>query len=413
MYLLLWSIKTPLLFLLKHFKAITATSALLALAGCSLLPGQLASPAQQISPGQQVTEEPPRALTALTANKKITPQRLWQYKLNTIQQHGYIKLRPTLSASALFAADLHTVYAFNKKTGEVLWKEKLPGTITAGLSTGKNTVFVGTEEGAAIAFDNTTGKTRWITLLEQPIVSISSGKKGKVVFRTLNGKIHVLSTANGDPLWQRTQRTPILSLQGSSSPIIAGPFVVAGFDNGSVVAYELETGKESWSTKLGLESSLTELSQLIDIDAEMKAIGTALFAVSYQGFLAGIDMRSGRTGWKRKLSSHSGIDANEKELFVTDNQGILWKLNPLTGDPVWKNDDLERRAPTAPALLGQSLLVVGDKEGYLHWYDRKTGTIIGRTRSDNSRYTAAPVVEGNQVYTLNSSGLLSTYGLNQ
>ncbi len=399
---LLWSAK-----LHDGLKIAFISLLLLSLAACSLLPSQLASPAQQISPGQQVTEEPPKVLAPLSA-ARIKPQLLWQHKLHPLQP-GYIKLHPTLSGNTLFAADKNNIFALNKNNGKILWKKTLDETITGGLNTGKDSVFVGTENGMAIALDSNTGKTRWISLLEQPIVAISTEKKGKVVFRTLNGKIHALSSTNGDLLWLHTQRTPTLSLQGSSTPLLAGPLVVTGFDNGSVVAYDLDTGKEAWSIKLGSESNLTELSRLVDIDAEMKTVGTALFAASYQGFLAGIDMRSGRVGWKRPISSYSGIDANEQELFITDNQGNLWKLNPLTGEPVWKNDDLIRRSPTAPSLATKSLLIVGDKLGYLHWYNTVKGETIGRVHADSSSYLLAPLVQGRTVYAISRNGLLSAY----
>ncbi len=380
------------------------------LSGCSLLPSQLASPAQQIYPGQQASEVVPKELSPLSDKNKITPKLLWQRKLD-IRHNERVEIHPQIMGDAIVVADKNSVSSWNRKTGQLLWKELLGETITGGLNSSNDTIFVGTENGSALALDSKTGKTRWITLLHQPIVSISSVKEDKVVFRTLNGKIHALSAINGERLWQQTQQTPALSLQGASTPILAGPFVITGFDNGSVVAYELKSGKEIWSTKLGFESSLTELSRLIDIDAEMKVIGTALFAVSYQGVIAGIDMRKGKIGWKRKLSSYTGIDANETELFVSDNEGQIWKLNSLTGEPIWKNDDLLRRAPTAPAIVGAALVVVGDSEGYLHLYNRKSGKIVGRIRGDSSGYTVAPVVNGNTIYTLGNSGLLSTYSL--
>ena len=369
------------------------------LSGCSYL---------SIPSQQQNSPETQKALAELAGNKTVSPQLLWQKKL-TSGFNGYVEIHPKLLGESILVSGFDTVSSFNRKTGKLNWKESLGQPITGGVNADEHSVFVGTENGSAVALDSKTGKTRWITLLTQPIVAVSTSKEGKVVFRTLNGKIHALSTNNGELFWQRTQRTPSLSLQGSSTPLLAGPLVITGFDNGVVTAYQLDTGKEAWSVKLGFESGLTELSKLIDIDAEMKTIGTALFAVSYQGFIAGIDMRTGKTGWKRKLSSFSGIDANENELFVSDNEGQIWKLDPLTGKPAWKNDDLVRRSPTAPTLMGKSQLVVGDNEGYLHWYNTQTGKIVGRIRGDHSGYLVAPVVFNNTLYALGESGMLSVY----
>ncbi len=378
-----------------------------ALSGCSYFPkpSQLSS---QLSSQQKGSSESLKVLSKLEGKMAVSPQLLWQKKL-TSGSHGHAEIHPKLLGDSILVSGLDTVSSFNRKTGKLNWKESLGQKITGGVNVGEHNIFVGTENGSAVALDNKTGKTRWITLLEQPIVAVSTSKEDKVVFRTLNGKIHTLSTKNGELLWQRTQRTPSLSLQGSSTPLLAGPLVISGFDNGVVTAYQLESGKEAWSVKLGLESGLTELSKLIDIDAEMKTIGTALFAVSYQGYIAGIDMRTGKTGWRRKLSSFSGIDANESALFVSDNEGQIWRLDPLTGKPAWKNDDLVSRSPTAPALIGKSRLVVGDSAGYLHWYNTQTGKIVGRIRGDNSGYAVSPVVLNNTIFALGKSGLLSVY----
>ncbi len=390
--LLIWS--------LSSIGYITAISTL---SGCS----QLATPFQQITPGQQVvSDQTPKELVSIT--EKVTPRLLWKKRLSASQHSGRLEIYPQIVGDKILAAGHNSISAFNRKTGQLIWTEPLGETITGGLNMGDNLVFIGTEKGSAIALDTASGKTRWITLLKQPIVSISTVKDSTVVFRTLTGKIYALSTKDGELLWQRTQQTPSLSLQGASTPVLAGPFVITGFDNGSIGAYELSSGKEAWSTKLGLDSNHTELSGLIDIDAEMVAVGTALFAVSYQGYIAGIDMHKGKIGWKRNISSFSGIDATDKELFVSDNEGQVWKLESLTGEPVWKNDDLLRRTPTAPVIMGSNV-VVGDSEGYLHWYDRQSGEIIGRVRASGSGFIVAPKAVGNTLYTFSKNGELSAY----
>lgn len=377
---------------------------LLFISGCSQL--ELLPSSQQVDEQATLKELP----TINKTHARISPQLLWQKKLYP-QSRGYIEIYPKVSGDQIFVAGLNSVSSYNKKTGQLIWQEALEQTITGGLNIDSSgSVYVGTEDGSAVALDQKTGKTRWITLLTQPIVAISTAKDNRIVFRTLNGQIHALSTNDGNKLWQHTQTTPPLSLQGSSTPIIAGPFVITGFDNGSIVAYELATGKRAWSVKLGIESGLTELSRLTDIDAEMKTIGTALFAVSYQGSIAGIDMRKGKTGWKRKLSSFTGIDANDKGLFVSDNSGQIWKLDPLTGDPAWKNKDLINRMPTAPVLNG-SEVIIADNTGYLHWYNTQTGKVTRRTKGDDKGYAVAPLINDNTLFAFGKSGLLSAYSI--
>ena len=372
--------------------------------GCSMLSSQ------QVIPTQQVKETPAKSLNALTGKHQVQPKLAWSKNLET-RHFGNIKLRPSINGSHIIAAGQRSVSAWNLQTGQLSWTETLGQTITAGVSGSNGTTYVGTANGSAIALDSKTGKTRWINLLKNKVIAISEEKNGNVVFRTVNGNIHTLSTANGALAWQASQRTPALSLHGSSTPILAGPYVVTGFDNGSLVSHDIKTGKQVWSIQLGTQSDATELSAIKDIDAELKTIGAILFASSYQGNLVGIDMRTGKVGWSRKFSSYSGIDASKKDLFITEDTGKVWKFNALTGAPVWENDDLLRRKPTAPIITSPNHFVVADSLGYLHWYNRASGKLVGRIQGDRSGYNVAPVKYDNMLYTLSKRGVLSAYTL--
>ncbi|MCK5726209.1 MAG: outer membrane protein assembly factor BamB [Thiotrichaceae bacterium] len=381
---------------LTHFALISLVG--LSVSGC----GQ-----QQAVLGQQAIETPPKSLTELK-NIQIQPKLLWTKNLNS-HHRGHVRLAPAISGNNVIAVGQRSVSAWNLQTGAINWTEELGQTITAGVTGNDNIIFVGTANGGAVALDSKTGKTRWAKLLKHKIVSISPEKDGKVVFRTINGNIHTLSTTNGALVWQASQPTPALSLHGSSAPVLAGPYAVVGFDNGSLIAYKLKTGKQAWAINLGAESSMTELARIKDIDAELKIVGTTLFANSYQGRLAAIDIPTASIGWDRKFSSHSGIDANKKELFITEDTGKIWKFNPLTGAPLWENNDLLRRQPTAPTIVSPNHLVVGDKLGYLHWYTRLDGKASGRILGDPSGYTVAPLKQGNKIYTLSKRGMLSAF----
>jgi len=149
---------------------------------------------------------------------------------------------------------------------------------------------------------------------------------------------------------------------------------------------------------------------MTDVDGEMKALGEALFAASYNGRIAGINMRDGSVAWAAPYSSYTGVDADPNGLYTSNDAGDLWKLEPLSGNPVWKMDDLQRRQPTAPALLGQ-YLVIGDYQGYLHWINTSNGQVAARSQGDKTGYTVAPVKDGNVVYTLGKSGLLAAFSV--
>jgi outer membrane protein assembly factor BamB len=74
--------------------------------------------------------------------------------------------------------------------------------------------------------------------------------------------------------------------------------------------------------------------------------------------------------------------------------------------PIWKQEGLLNRQVTAPASIGNHI-VVGDFEGYLHWLDRTTGAFSARQKLSGDRIIVAPVSVDNVVYAFATDGSLA------
>ena len=61
-----------------------------------------------------------------------------------------------------------------------------------------------------------------------------------------------------------------------------------------------------------------------------------------------------------------------------------------------------------PTAAGR-LLVMGDKQGYLHFLDQANGKPIARTRVDSSAISAAPIVANGMLIVQTRSGSLAAY----
>ncbi len=354
----------------------------------------------------------PIPLTPLKVVKaKIKASTAWQVKTGSAM--GENQIHPYIDKEAVFVAGANAASAWNKKTGKLLWKVNIGESISAGVNGNNNhsgktkQIFIGTSNGNAISLDSTTGKIQWIEHLSSEILSVSPSEKGRVVFRTIDGKLHGLSSTTGELIWQRTQKTPALTLKGASVPVIVGSVVISGFDNGKVAAYQLQTGQPFWEVTLALPRGRTELERIIDVDGKINPIGNALFATSMHGNINGINMEKGEAAWSKRFSSSTGVTADLQGLYSSDNKGNIWKLNPQTGDPMWKMDDLERYEPTLPILVNSGLLIVADKKGNLHWINSTTGKFVARIKGDPAGYSVEPEVDGKAVFSIGKSGILS------
>src|SRR5690606_4418008 len=97
--------------------------------------------------------------------------------------------------------------------------------------------------------------------LASPVVAEDS-----VIAYTIDGTLRVYSVFNGKERWTLDQNLPPLTLRGASQPVVVGPMVIAGFDNGRIVATTLVGGETSWEVVLSPPTGRSDLERLADID---------------------------------------------------------------------------------------------------------------------------------------------------
>ncbi|RVU84797.1 hypothetical protein EOL70_11145 [Leucothrix sargassi] len=383
--------------------SVLVLSASFGLTACS---GQ-SFPGSQLLGGQQVAYVAP-VLKPLGEIKENTSASKTLWQVNTGQALSHVKIHPYTNDTAVFAASSVLVSAWDKTTGKALWKKSLGENITGGVNGGEGQVYAGTISGKAFALNSSTGAIQWIANLETEVLSVSASSQGIVVVRTIDGKLHGLNSKNGELLWQRGQRTPELSIYGAGVPVVIGNGIVAGFDNGVIAAYALKTGQPVWEIKLSTPKSSSDADQLIDIDGRIKPLGSALFTSNNNGRVVGANMVEGSVGWTRALSSNTGADADTSGVYIADDKGNLWKLSPRTGQQMWKQSSLENREPTTPTLTPDGKhIVVGDKQGNIHFFSIAKAEPSGRLKGDPLGYNTPALKSGDTLYMLGRSGVLT------
>ena len=110
--------------------------------------------------------------------------------------------------------------------------------------------------------------------------------------------------------------------------------------------------------------------------------------------------------WQRELSSHAGLDADWRQLYITDEEDHIWSLDTTNGATLWQQKSLHARLLSAPAMV-ESYVVVGDYDGYLHWLSQYDGRMLARSRAGGDRIRVKPLVHDGIVYVLGEGGKLS------
>ena len=227
-----------------------------------------------------------------------------------------------------------------------------------------------------------------------------------VVVRTVDGRITGLSAKDGANLWVHDHNVPVLTLRGVGEPVVIDGQVIAGFASGKLIALRLNDGALLWEARVAIPGGRSDLDRVVDIDATLAVGDGVVHVTSYQGNIATVLLRDGRVLWNRDMSSHTGIAADRRNLYVSDDNSHVWALERRSGASLWKQDKLQARAVTAPVVFG-NYLVVGDIEGYLHWMSRSDGSFVARVRIDEQGILAPPVRVGDILYVSGKGGTLT------
>ncbi|MEM7542645.1 MAG: outer membrane protein assembly factor BamB [Pseudomonadota bacterium] len=342
----------------------------------------------------------------------IEVERLWSVSVGKGTGEFYLRLDPVAEYGLVFGADrFGRLVALDQETGKRVWQVHDKKIVyTSGPGVGDGLVMIGTQDARVIAREAESGKVRWVARVSSEVLAAPAASGGVAVVRTADGKLIGLDSSSGAEIWLYDRSVPILTLRGTSKPAIHDERVIAGFDNGRVVALELRTGRSLWEKRLAVPSGRSDLERIVDVDAQPVIRGSAAYIAGFNGGVAALRIDDGSILWNREISSFNDLAVDARKVYVTDEVGAVWALDRFDGTSVWKQDDLLRRKLTGPALY-EGHAVVGDFEGYVHWLDLDGGKLVFRDQIDNERLISTPTALDTAVVTYTSSGRLAAMRL--
>ena len=374
--------------------AVFATAALV-MSGCSLF-------------GDDDDEDlEPLELTDI--EETLDVRRLWSKKLGGGSEFLRIGLSPAGDGNRIYAASYDgNVSAYNPENGDLVWRTKTELTLSAGPGVGDGLVVVAGYDGDLLAFNSEDGSEIWRVNIAGESLARPLIKDNSIVVYTIDGQLRVFSAFDGSVRWAMEQSVPALTQRGSSVPIVVGNTIIAGFDNGRLIAVDLSDGVTEWEAVLTPPSGRSDLERLADVDGALAAVGQDVYACGYNGMLAALAAESGQVLWTREISSPAGVAADWNNIYTIGNQGEVIALLRRNGDDVWRQESLLRREPTAPVAFSTAI-VVGDLEGYVHFFSYFDGRPVARERVGKGMISGSPVVMGDKLFVQSESGVLAAF----
>ena len=346
-------------------------------------------------------------LLELTPTASIS--QVWHQNLGKGERRLGSRQHPILDGNRVYAADPKgELVAFDADSGAAVWSIETGLRLSSSSGVGEGTLVVGTLDGVVAAFNPDSGSERWRARVSSEVLAAPVVARGLVVVRGIDGRVFAFSIIDGERRWAYDQGTPALTLRGNSSPILAEGLVLLGYDSGKIVALRGEDGSQLWEQTIAFGEGRSELDRMVDIDGELAYDAGQLYAAAFNAQVVGVSLDGGRPLWNREMSSYAGVTLSGKRLFVTDRDGVLWALDRDSGAALWKQDGLGHRWLTTPAVQGNNV-VVGDFEGYLHWFDIETGRPAARERLDRKPIRATPQVQGDLLVAVSTDGRLGAF----
>lgn len=319
-------------------------------------------------PGRTLVEFPPAVAFGrlyfanndgvLFAVNAKTGKLVWRYRSGRVQASS-----PTVAGRTVFHTFLYRhnargrgrdgeLIAFNADTGAVRWRKQLAPSESSPL-VHQGRVYVGDWSGRVYAFDVRTGRLLWTFETDGEVKGGLAASGGRVFVGSYDNHLYSLNATTGKQLW-RAATQERLGNRGRfySTPAIAYGRVYIGATDGKVYSFGAASGRLLWSQGTGsyVYSSPAVWERLV-------------FAGSYDGQFYAFDAATGDVRWRFKGGKVSGSPTVMAGLvYFATLKGDSFALNARTGKRVWKFDD------------GRYASVVADAERV---YQVGTGRVYG------------------------------------
>ena len=313
-------------------------------------------------------------------------------------------MTPVLYKDFLYAAnEKGELVALDPATGKESWHIKTQEAFSSGVGVGDDMLFLGTKGGEMLAY-NLNGGLLWRSRQSSELMVAPEAADGIVVTRTADGHIVGVDETTGKRRWQIVRPMPALVLRGVSGIALSRGGALIGLPGGKLLAVALSDGTVAWEATISVPRGATELERVNDVVGVPLVGYQDVCTASYQGKVTCLDVTRGQTIWSKDIAAIGPLFAEGNKLFVTDEKGDVLAVNRLSGTTAWRNEALEGRYLTAPAVT-LDYVVVGDAEGIVHFLSRTDGIETGRATTDGNAITQAPLVIGdNQILVRNREG---------
>ncbi len=359
--------------------ALLLASAVL-LSGCGLFGGNAAPPAKLVE------------FTPSQAGRLV-----WSASLGDV---GF-KLAVGQAESHFVVADSSgQLRALRADDGSELWRAQTGAKLSAGVGTDGRFSAVVTRDQDLVVFDQ--AKEIWRKRLKAPVLTAPLVAGERVFVLGVDRAVLGFDALDGRHLWELRRPGDPLLLSQPGGLMPWNDTLVVG-QGARLAGVDPTKGTLRWEANVASPRGTNEVERLADVVGPMVRVGDYVCARSFQSAVGCVNAARGNQAWSRVQGGSTGVGGDREIVVGFDASDRLSAWRTSNGETLWTSDALQNRKLAAPRVVG-SLVVLGDFEGYLHFLDRANGQPKLRLRAGSSPIVTAPALVGNTMLVVAANG---------
>ena len=372
---------------LMHLAALTASAAVLALAGCA------------------ADKPKPSALEAVTP--LIAGRQAWTARIDSV---GFPLAVAVRDGAFIVAGTDGTVLALEAQSGRELWRGQAGARLSAGVGSDGRFAAVVTRENELVVMDK--GAVRWRTRLASRTSTAPLVAGERVFVLGVDRVVHAFDVLDGRRLWSLQRPGEALTL---SQPGVLSAYkntLVAGV-GAVMLGLDPTTGSVRWEVAVTSPRGTNEVERLNDLVGPLLRVGDSLCARAFQtavGCVAVSGADRATLRWSRTAGGQQAVGGDADFVFGGDSTDRLSAWRSGGGELAWTNERMLFRRLSAPLSAGKTVMF-GDVEGQVHFLAREDGKTLLRLTTDGSPVVAQPVLSGTTMLVVTRNGGLFAFRL--
>ncbi|MBC8945857.1 outer membrane protein assembly factor BamB [Xenorhabdus indica] len=261
-------------------------------------------------------------------------------------------------------------------------------------------------------------KTLLVGLVAAVLLAGCSNEQDTVIMSPLP---KVENQFNPRVVWDKSVGNGVGHYYSHLSPTWQGSTVYVADRHGIVKAFEIDSGKELWSTDLSEKTGLLSSRLPALLSGGLTVSGDRLYIGTEKAKVIALDSTNGKVEWESQVAGEalSRPVVSDGLVLIHTGNGMLQALNENDGSVAWSinmdTPSLSVRGESAPAIAYGAAIVGGDNgrisavllsQGQLIWQQR-ISQVTGATEIDRlNDVDMTPVISDNVIYAIAYNGNL-------